>query len=242
MKQLFKKRKNNQTTPVESEQGDFIQSANYFINLDIERVRSINKILLGVSFFLLLTTFFAVLAVYYLTPLKTVEPIVVQVDKITGDTRVITTLPKITKSYDKVIDEHFLTNYIQFRESYDWFHINDFYNATILMSSQNVADKYKRIYGSNNANSLVNILKNDYKILVKINSIQYIGDTVQIRFTKVKTPVVEVEQMSSEQNQELSFIATVVFDYDKTKMMTNENRRINPLGFRVLSYEVAKEN
>lgn len=217
----------------------FVQDTRIFLQKDNETIRKQNKIYLIVTILALIVAALAVLSVTFLTPLKTIEPYIVRVDSSTGAAQVLSTVPVVKKSYDQVIDEHFLSEYVKFRESYDWYTVGDYYRATLLMSEPKVADYYKKTYGSNNQNSPVNVFKKDFRIKIDIKSINFVGDTAQVRFTKTKLPI----SGSNDENQieTYHFLAIVAYHYVKSKM-NNEQRQINPLGFEVISYQVTEEN
>ena len=217
----------------------FVQDTRVFLQKDNEAIRKQNKIYLIVTILALIVAALAVLSVTFLTPLKTIEPYIVRVDNTTGEAQVLSTVPVVKKSYDQVIDEHFLSEYVKFRESYDWYTVGDYYRATLLMSEPKVAAYYKKTYGSNNQNSPVNILKKDFRIKIDINSINFIGDTAQIHFTKTKLPV--AGPSDEDQIETYHYLAIVAYHYVRSKM-NNEQRQINPLGFEVISYQVTEEN
>ncbi|MCV2508821.1 MAG: type IV secretion system protein [Neisseriaceae bacterium] len=217
---------------------EFVQNAQSFIAKDNASLRRRNKIYLIFAFSSLFLAVLAIIAVMLLTPLKTVEPYLIKVDKNTGQTEIITTLDKERKSYSEVIDNHFLSQYVMFRESYDWERISDYYAATKLMSNDVVRAQYIKFYGKDNINSPVNTFKNRYRILVKISSISYIGSTAQVRFRKIKVPTMSSRE--DEVPQEFHYLATINFDY-QDKEMTSAQRQVNPLGFTVTSYEVSSD-
>lgn len=216
----------------------FIQDARTFVQKDNETIRKQNKIYLGFAVTSLIVATLAVLSVALLTPLKTVKPYIVRVNNTTGEAQVLNTVPAIKKSYEDVIDEHFLSEYVKFRESYDWYNVGDYYRATLLMSEPKVAAYYQKIYGPANQNSPVNVFKRDFRIKITINSINFVGDSAQIHFTKTKLPAAGPNDES--QMETYSFLAVVAYHYVRSKM-TNEQRQINPLGFEVTSYQVTRE-
>ena len=216
----------------------FVQDARIFVEKDNETIRKQNKIYLGLTIVSLIVAALAVLSVVLLTPLKTVKPYIVRVDNTTGEAQVLSTVPAVKKSYEQVIDEHFLSQYIKFRESYDWYTIGDYYRATLLMSEPQVAAYYQKIYGPANQNSPVNVFKRDFRITTEINSINFIGGTAQIHFTKTKLPVTGPNDES--QVETYPYLAVVTYHYVRSKM-TNKQRQINPLGFEVTSDQVTRE-
>ena len=88
----------------------------------------------------------AVGAVAGLTPLKETRPYVIKVDNNTGQTEIVTMMKNQEQSYGEVMDKHWLTRYVQLRESYDWVTIQDNYDAVMLMSSPL---RFRRIFKKN---------------------------------------------------------------------------------------------
>ncbi|ASK27168.1 VirB8 family type IV secretion system protein [Neisseria chenwenguii] len=215
---------------------EFINAAKAFESAEIVRVHKSAKIAWRICGACLLITGLSVGAVAGLTPLKETRPYVVKVDNNTGLTEIVTVMKTQEQSYGEVIDKHFLNKYIQYRESYDWVTIQDSYDATMLMSSPEVQAAYAQIY-NDNPQAPHKILKNQYKVVAKVKAITFIGKTAQIRFEKRMIPV------TGDLNQEIpvqNMIATVGYEY-VSQPMSEEARRINPLGFQVKSYRVDPE-
>ncbi len=184
----------------------------------------------------LLITGLAVGAVAGLTPLKETRPYVVKVDNNTGSTEIVTMMKNQEQSYGEVMDKHWLTRYVQLRESYDWVTIQDSYDAVMLMSSPETQAAYAKIY-NDNPQAPHKVLKNQYKVVAKVKAVTFIGNTAQVRFEKRMVPV------SGDLNQEIpvqNMIATIGYEY-ANQPMSEEARRINPLGFIVKSYRVDPE-
>lgn len=214
----------------------FIQAAKDFEKSEIERIRKNSKIAWRISGVCLVLTGIAIGAVAGLTPLKTVEPFVIRVDNNTGATDIVTTLKQTEKSYGEVTDKFFLAQYVQYREGYDWQNVQDTFNATNLLSSPAEQKLFSAIYRDNpQAPHLV--LKDQFRIKIKINAIAFIGDMAQIRFEKHIIPLGGDQTIPPPQK----YIATVSYSY-KNASMKDEDRLINPLGFQVLSYRTDKEN
>ncbi|EGQ9287728.1 type IV secretion system protein VirB8 [Vibrio parahaemolyticus] len=80
------------------------------------------------------------LALALLMPLKTVEPYVVTVDKNSGQTQVVSVLDQTTDTLteQEAIDRYWLSNYLRWREVYDWYTIQNDYNSTLAFSNPDV--------------------------------------------------------------------------------------------------------
>ena len=215
---------------------EFINAAKAFESAEIVRVHKSAKIAWRICGACLLITGLSVGAVAGLTPLKETRPYVVKVDNNTGLTDIVTVMKTKEQTYGEVIDKHWLNQYIQMRESYDWVTIQDSYDATMLFSSPEVQAAFAKIY-NDNPQAPHKILKNQYKVVAKVKAITFIGNTAQIRFEKRMIPVTgDLSKEIPVQNM----IATVGYEYAR-QPMSEEARRINPLGFQVKSYRVDPE-
>ncbi len=216
---------------------DFIQAAKAFESSEIDRVRRNSKIAWRLAAGCLVLAGVAIGAVAGLTPLKTTTPFVIRVDNNTGATDIVTTLKHSEQSYGEVADKFWLAQYIQNREGYDWQTVQDTYDATQLLSSSQVQAEFSKLYnGSTNAPHLV--LKDNYKVLAKVNAISFVGDMAQVRFEKRMVPV---KGDLDKQIPVQKMIATISFEY-KNEPTQEKDRLVNPLGFQVTSYRVDPEN
>ena len=114
---------------------EFVTAARAFEKSEIDMVRRNSKIAWRIAGVSLLLVGLMAGAIAGLTPLKQVQPFVVRVDNATGATDIVTTVKQKEESYGEVMDKYWLTQYIQYREGYDWQTIQDSYNATMLMSA-----------------------------------------------------------------------------------------------------------
>ncbi|KPN72614.1 virB8 family protein [Neisseria sp. 83E34] len=216
---------------------DFIDAAKAFEKSEIEMVRRNSKIAWRISGGCLLLVGLLAGAIAGLTPLKEVKPFVIRVDNNTGVTDIVTSVKKKEESYGEVVDKFFLSQYIRYREGYDWQTIQDSYDATMLLSAPTVQAEFSKIY-HNNPDAPHLKLRGDYKVVAKVNAITFIGKTAQIRFEKQRIPVTgDLDKVIPAQKM----IATISFDYTD-KPFSEKDRLVNPLGFQVNSYRVDPEN
>ncbi|HHR6663857.1 virB8 family protein [Neisseria meningitidis] len=215
----------------------FIQEAKEFHKSEIDRVRKNSRIAWRISGVCLVITGLAVGAVAGLTPLKTTQPFLVRVDNNTGVTNVVTTLKTAEKTYGEVVDKYWLAQYVRYRESYDWQTIQAIYDAAMLLSDPTIQAEFAKFYNNPTA-APHKILRDQYKVIVKVNAISFLGnDVAQIRFEKQTIPTNSVNQPLPPQR----FIATVSYAY-KNEPQEEKDRLINPLGFQMTSYRVDPEN
>ena len=213
----------------------FIQSAKAFEKSEIERVRKNSKIAWRITTACLLIMGLSIGAIAGLTPLKSVTPFVIRVDNNTGATDIVTQLKTAEKSYGEVINKYWLAQYVGYRESYDWQTVQSTYNATNLLSAPPVQAEFAKLYNKNPAAPHL-VLKDQYKVIVKVNAISFVGEMAQIRFEKHLIPLVNGVTKPAPQKM----IATVAFEY-QNKPLQETDRLINPLGFQATSYRVDPE-
>jgi type IV secretion system protein VirB8 len=137
--------------------------------------------------------------------------------------------------YDEVINKYWLAQYIRTCESYDWYTISEAFEVCKLMSSPAVASEYsKRIQAPQ---APLNVLKDKGKIVAKVTSIILNNEIAHVRFTTEKLNQ-SGENLDGSPVQK--WIASLAFEF-KPGQMTEQQRLVNPLGFRVPSYRVDPE-
>lgn len=163
------------------------------------------------------------------------EPVILKVDNSTGATTVMRSIRDTKDQYDEVVNKYWLAQFVRTCESYDWYTISEAFEACKLMAEPDVAKEYSARVQAPNAP--LNILKDKGKVVAKITAIAFVGDTAQVRFTTEKlSPSGENTDNSPVQK----WIATVAFWF-KPGQMTEQQRLVNPLGFRAVSYRVDPE-
>ncbi|WP_150137770.1 virB8 family protein [Candidatus Enterovibrio escicola] len=178
------------------------------------------------------------LALVLLIPLKTVEPYVVTVDKNSGQTQVVSVLNQKTETMteQEAIDRYWLSNYIRWREVYDWYTLQSDYNNTTAFSSPNVQAEYASIYEGDNARDT--IWGKKIKATVKILSIVP-DDQDQIATIRFEKTIKNVEEKGIGKTS--VWVATITSRYIPDKALTEQERLVNPLAFEVTSYRVFPE-
>ena len=172
----------------------------------------------------------SVAAVAMLSPLKTVEPYVIRVDRTSGETQVVTALKGPTpRTYEEAVNRYFISQYVRLREG--WLNEAARENAytVMLMSDQAEGGRYLNGVQANNRNAPSNIYGDKGFVSISIRTISFLSPTVaQVRFTKIitfgqNTPVAQ------NWNAILTFRYTTAPEHEK-------DRNLNPLGFQVVNY------
>ncbi|HJU08336.1 MAG TPA: type IV secretion system protein [Rhodanobacteraceae bacterium] len=180
------------------------------------------------------TALAAVIALALLTPLKTVEPFVVRVDKNTGATDIVTRLTDQKETYNEAIDKYFLSRYVIYRNSYSNAMAYPDYEAVTIMSSAQVADSYFEQIKPNNPHSPTAVYGKDGQVDVSVNAIAFLGKGVaQVRFTRT-------EYLPNAQGQTTRWIATITYRY-LNPPTTERARLVDPIGFQVSDYRFDPE-
>ena len=169
-------------------------------------------------------------AVAMLTPLKTVQPYVIRVDKTSGETQIITALkgPQ-PRTYDEAVNRYFISQYVRLREG--WLNDAARENAYVvmLMSDQAESGRYLGSVQSSNRNAPSNVYGEKGYVSIAIRTISFLSPTVaQVRYTKIIT-FGQNAPVAQNWNAIMTFKYTTAPEHEK-------DRNLNPLGFQVVNY------
>lgn len=170
-----------------------------------------------------------------ITPLKSVEPFVIQVDAKSGITQTVDPLTVKEITGTEAVNNFFLVGYIRAREGYNVHDVSRNYTTVRVMSDpSNVYPSFTRDANPNNPQSNAARMGSGGVRSVKFKSISYLKpDFVQARL------LIEETSVNGAVTQ-LHKIVSINFEYTKLGL-TNEERYINPLGFRVTEYRIDED-
>ncbi len=193
------------------------------------------KLLTVITLLSLFCTLAMVFVIARLTPLKSVEPFVIQVDQKSGITQTVDPLTVKELTANEAVNNFFIVQYIRSRESYS---ITDYarnYNIVRIMSEPtNVYSEFMHEQDPNNPKSNAARLGGSGVRTVKFKSISYLNPQLaQVRL------LIE-EKVGEGGYTQQHKIALIAFEYIKMNL-SNEERYINPLGFRVTDYRVDED-
>jgi type IV secretion system protein VirB8 len=135
-----------------------------------------------------------------------------------------------------VVNKYWLAQYVRTCERYDWFTISVDYQSCELFASADVFKAYANNVKDKNAP--LNLLKDKGKIDVRVSSIVILdANTAQARFTSQK---LNAAGENTDNSPLQRWVATIAFEYHSV-LMSEQQRLVNPLGFKVLSYRVDPE-
>lgn len=184
----------------------------------------------GVGF--VLSTFTASVAVF-IRPEP--HPTVITLDKGSGISKMERSVLDTTDHFDEVTDKHWLSEYVKYRESYEWFEISSSFNVVKLMSSPAVFDEYSNSVYAKDAP--LEILKDKGRLRVFDVSVTFVGSTAQVRYSVEK---LNPSGVNSDNSPVKRYISTMMYMYEN-RPMTEQERMVNNLGFKVLSYRRDEE-
>lgn len=181
---------------------------------------------------------------FYMLPLKEKVPYLIMADAYTGNA----TVARLRGDFNnnsitaaEAVNRANIANFIRARESYDWNLIGQRDWGTVFtMAEPQVASTYRALYSTRNPNGPLQVYGKKQAIRVKILSLQMFGADAKkgpsgatVRFQR------SLFDKSSGAGRFLdSKIATLEFSYKPNLAMSEEDRLLNPLGFRVSAYRV----
>jgi type IV secretion system protein VirB8 len=165
-----------------------------------------------------------------LTPLKTVVPYTLLVDRQTGYVEAIKPLERTAITPDAAMVRSFLVQYVIAREGFDIDSLNADYRKVALWSADEARSRYLADMQATNPRSPLATLPRRALLEVQVRSVSSLGtDTALVRFSTVRTDL-------GAQTQQPELWAAVVKYRFSGASMTAEDRMINPLGFQVVRY------
>ncbi len=179
----------------------------------------------------------SVVALVGLTPLKRVENYMTLVDPQTGIAHILKPMSNAEKTtYGEVLDKFWINRFIVERNSYDWQTVQLSYNTVELMASDKVFNAYSKAIRA--IDSPLEVFGDKSSVKTHVNAISFLPSTdkdsqlVQVHFTR---QVVSSSGELSSMLEPTKWSATITFDY-LAVIKTEDERTLNPLGFRVTSY------
>lgn len=181
---------------------------------------------------------------FYILPLKEKVPYLIMADAYTGNA----TVARLRGDFDnnsitasEAINRANVATFIRARESYDWTLIGARDWGTVFtMAEPQVSSTYRALYSTRNPNGPLQVYGKKLAIRVKILSLQLFGGDPKkgpsgatVRFQRSL-----FDKAAGTSRFLDSKIATLEFAYKPNLAMSEEDRLLNPLGFRVSAYRV----
>lgn len=175
------------------------------------------------------------LALLFLTPLKTVEPYTLLVDRQTGFVQQLKPLEAETISRDRALTQSFLVQYVIAREGFDIDMLQNDYRKVALWSTGTAREDYLSGIQVSNPNSPLARLPRSSLVGVEVKSVTPLGDdSAMVRFDT------QQRDAGGQAHPVQPWVAIVHYGYNGEPMSVAD-RMINPLGFKVTSYRKSAE-
>lgn len=178
----------------------------------------------------------AVIFLYIFKPLIKTEPFVIQVDKGTGLTQMLSSVSEKNIEYNEAIDKFFTSQYVKKREQYYYPLLSNDYSYTQLNSTKKVAEEYIAIYTGKEGRDKV--LGTKIEESVKVLSVT-LGTSAGI-----KNATIRIEIITKEKGMIIDTkikVVTLSYTYMPALKATEKERLLSPLGFKATMYRIDAE-
>jgi type IV secretion system protein VirB8 len=192
-------------------------SRNYF--------RLASCVLLGLNALLLAS-------VIVILPLKSVQYRVIEVNKQTGEVSPLNNVEGKPYSADWTTDRFFISQYVLYRESYNYQDIRRAFNQVLATSDRKIGEMYSHEIVSDNPKSPINTLKDNFYRETNVKSINRLNNNTAL----VRYQIITHNKMNLNEDKTEEFQAVIKWEYGKPSEIL-ENRDKNPLGFFVTYYQ-----
>ncbi len=178
-------------------------------------------------------------AAYSVLPLKTSIPFVMKYDSKTGVVESLSILEPATITTDDALDGYWAGQYILARESYNYYQVQTTYDKTMVMSEDDAKSSYDSQFVGNNA------LDKQYRDSVEIKA-ELVSKTLspfdpkQDKYRTIMVRFIKTIIKPNQKPDKKPYIATISFHY-VNDVMTEKDRNLNPMGFKVVSYNAVSE-
>jgi type IV secretion system protein VirB8 len=170
------------------------------------------------------------LALLLLTPLKTVVPYTLLVDRNTGFVQALEPLDPARVSADAALTQSFLVQYVVARESFDMDTLQASYRKVALWSAEAARSGYIAAMQASSPQSPLLLYPRTTVIETRVKSVSPVGRNVAlVRFDTVR------RDAGGRVEAPRGWVAVIRYRYSGEPMRL-EDRMVNPLGFQVVRY------
>jgi type IV secretion system protein VirB8 len=170
------------------------------------------------------------LALLLLTPLKTVVPYTLLVDRNTGFVQALEPLDPARVSADTALTQSFLVQYVIARESFDSDTLQSDYRKVALWSAEQARSGYVAGMQVSSPQSPLVLYPRSTVIETRVKSVSAVGRNVaMVRFDTVR------RDANGRVETPRPWVAVIRYRYSGEPLRL-EDRMVNPLGFQVLRY------
>jgi len=210
------------------------QSENWALDRE-RRQRSSLRIAWTISVIAVFVALAEAIAIVALTPLKTVVPYTLLVDRQTGYVQVLEPLARDTIAPDKALTRSFLAQYVIAREGFQIESLKEDYRKVTLWSAGEARKRYVDEMQISNPTSPLMTLPRRALVEVEIRSISSLSpSTSLVRFATYRT------NPGGRRQEAQPWSAVVTYRFTGAAMSAAD-RLLNPLGFQVVRYRCDAE-
>lgn len=204
---------------------------NQEIYLSLKRRTKLAWVVAGTS---LATALLSATALIIVMPLKEPVPYVITVDRQSGYLEIAQTLKDSQLAKQDAVRDYDIARYVTSRESYNASILAENYEKVQSLSEANAAKDFKILWDDQNPLNPSTILDWNGTIEIQIHSVMPLNEkTASVRFRRILKQNGNITESGN-------FTAILTYRYSNQKQ-TNQERLMNPLGFKVSSYSVTEE-
>lgn len=157
-----------------------------------------------------------------------------------GQAKLLKTLDPKNLTKEEVLIKYYLSRYIEYTEGYDAFLANEFFRFSQYFSNETVKKEILNKYENNKFYK--SRRTPGVKMETMINDIELINpDLAEVHFTLVVHDTSKSNMKLQTYNEKYIALIKFTFVNDDNQIVSNEEKLINPVSFKVLSYQVNKE-
>ena len=196
----------------------------------VQAMRTSHRIAWAIAGAAALIAVLEAIALVLLTPLKTVQPYTLMVDKTTGYVQALKPLDPATITPDAALTQSFLVQYVLAREGFDMATLNANYRKVALFSADAARKSYLQQMLVSNPQSPLTLYPRTTVVDAQVKSVSPIGQNAAlVRFDLMRSDGGAQPRLTG------SWIAVVRYRFSNAAMSV-EDRFVNPLGFQVVGY------
>lgn len=182
----------------------------------------------------LIVVLFSTITISGLTPLKSVQPFLIQVDERSGMTQVVNPLTSNEILASEALKQYFVVQYIRARESFDANLYQYNFEIVRLMSTPDIFRAYAKAFDPTNDTSPIFKYGREYKRSIDFKTVTFLNENLG------QARVVITEEVPRKPAVVKTYVISVNFEFVQLELPLKD-RYINPLGFQVTNYRVDEE-
>lgn len=216
-----------------------IAASRQFEGVMLEKQSRMAKAAWFIAFFFGLMAVMAIAAIIIMLPLQRTDIELYTLDKQTGRVEYVTRVKERDLSSETVMSAAFVANYVELREGYNYFSLQNDYDKVKLFSSDAVKSDYLAWFNSPQAPDVV-FNNAAHMATVQIISNVHAAATNPDRLAQLRIKKTIRDVKSGRETDEFWHIR-LTYRYVPHSELTTSQREVNPLGFIVTSYQRDKE-